>query len=295
MLSIRASDRRNRVWLIFLVLFVVAISVAFLACGPARSAVRAKPTLSVVRYSSSALGFAVDYPRDWQVTEPTAQVDPSTRSWYVVEFVSNLYAYGGQAFGRYSVGVAVGESIGGTLTETVAYSLAPIVPQFRDQIERRCCLEVGGEPAMELVGFPLTRWGSRQVVVLHDDREYRLTFYPQIGLDGSTLSDVTARAAFEAFLRTFTFIPITAPPPVTPTITPVPTPMPTEEVVAHEPAMAEELEAAVDCYRRQVACLGKMHDADDGDSPRYWEGTTKVCAVHCPAGIGGTDRCRSRS
>jgi len=151
------------------------------------------------------------------------------RSWYVVEFVSDLYAYGEQAFGRYSVRVAVGESKGRTLTETVAYSLAPIVPQFRDQIERRCCLEVGGEPAIELVGFPLTRWGSRQIVVLHDDREYSLTFYPQIGLAGSTPSDVTTRAAFEPFLRTFTFIPITAtPPPATPTVTPAPTPMPTE-------------------------------------------------------------------
>jgi hypothetical protein len=182
----------------------------------------------MVRYSNSALGFAVDCPGEWQVTGPTAQVDPSMRPRYVVEFVSDLYVYGEQAFGRYGVRVAAGESIGGTLTETVAYSLAPIVPQVRDQIETRCCLEVGGEPAMELVGFPLTRWGSRQIVVLHEGREYSLTFYPQIGLDGSTLSDVTARTAFETFLRTFTFIPITAPPPVTPTVTPAPTPMPTE-------------------------------------------------------------------
>jgi hypothetical protein len=225
----RTTGTRNRLGLVILMLFFIAISVAILACGPARSAVPAEPTPSVVRYSNSALGFAVDYPGGWLVTEPTAQVDPSMRSWYVVEFVSDLYAYGEQAFGRYSVTVAVGESVGGTLTETVTCSLAPIVPQFRDQIERRCCLEVGGEPAMELVGFPLTRWGSRQLVILHDDREYRLTFYPQVGLDGSSFSDVTARAAFEAFLRTFTFVPITAPlPRATPTVTPAPTPMPTE-------------------------------------------------------------------
>jgi len=37
-----------------------------------------------------------------------------------------------------------------------------------------------------------------------------------------------------------------------------------QEVGAHEPAMAEELEAAVDCYEREMACLGKMHDATDG-------------------------------
>jgi hypothetical protein len=211
------------------VLFLIAISVAILSRGPARSAVPAEPTLSVVRYSNSALGFAVDYPCEWQVTGLTAQqVDPLLRSWYVVEFVSDLYAYDEQAFGRYTVTVAVGQSIGGTLTETLAYSLSPIVPQFRDQIETRCCLEVGGEPAMEVVSF-LARWGSRRVVVLHDDREYGLTFYPQIGLAGDPAPAVTARAAFEGFLRTFTFIPITEPPPpVTPTVTPAPTPMPTE-------------------------------------------------------------------
>jgi hypothetical protein len=36
------------------------------------------------------------------------------------------------------------------------------------------------------------------------------------------------------------------------------------EVAAHEPAMAGELEAAVDCYRREMACLGRMHDATGG-------------------------------
>ena len=36
------------------------------------------------------------------------------------------------------------------------------------------------------------------------------------------------------------------------------------EIAAHEPAMAEALEATVDCYEREMACLGKMHDATDG-------------------------------
>ena len=52
----------------------------------------------------------------------------------------------------------------------------------------------------------MSRWGSRQVVVLHEGREYGLTFYPQTGLDGDTASDVTARAAFDIFLDTFTFL-----------------------------------------------------------------------------------------
>lgn len=36
------------------------------------------------------------------------------------------------------------------------------------------------------------------------------------------------------------------------------------EIAVHEPSMAEELEAAVDCYGREMACLGGMHDATDG-------------------------------
>jgi hypothetical protein len=37
-----------------------------------------------------------------------------------------------------------------------------------------------------------------------------------------------------------------------------------QEVAAHEPAMAAELEAAIDCYTREMACLGQMHAATDG-------------------------------
>ena len=37
-----------------------------------------------------------------------------------------------------------------------------------------------------------------------------------------------------------------------------------QEVATHEPAMAEELGAAVDCYTREMACLGKMHNATGG-------------------------------
>jgi hypothetical protein len=181
----------------------------------------------VVRYSNPALGFVVDYPREWQVTGPTVQVDPLMRQRHTVEFVSDLYAYGDQAIGRYTVTVAVGDGIGDTLTETIASRLALIMPPFLDQIETRCCLEVGGEPAIELVSF-LTRWGIRQVVALHEGREYDLTFYPQIGPYADTASDAAARVAFETFLDTFAFIPITATPPVTPTVTPALTPVPTE-------------------------------------------------------------------
>jgi hypothetical protein len=151
----------------------------------------------------------------------------------VIEFRSNLYGYGEQAFGKYVVAVAVGDSEGRTLTEAVEYGLTPIGPQIRDTIESHCCPTVGGEPAAELLfGWPMARWGSRQIVVIHEGREYRLNFYPHRTLDGITPDDAAARVAFDAFLHTFTFIPITAAPiPPTPTITPVPTPSPQTDAI----------------------------------------------------------------
>jgi hypothetical protein len=71
------------------------------------------------------------------------------------------------------------------------------------------------------------RWGTREIVVVHEERAYRLTFYPLQTLDGVTPSDAAARTAFDTFLRTFSFIPVTATAtPVGPTVTPVPTPTP---------------------------------------------------------------------
>lgn len=37
-----------------------------------------------------------------------------------------------------------------------------------------------------------------------------------------------------------------------------------QEVAAREPALAEDLDAAIDCYTRELACLGKMHAATGG-------------------------------
>jgi len=183
---------------------------------------------STLRYDDPALGFAVEYPIGWEVEAPLAYVDAQAQTWSVVRFQSNLYGYGEQAFGKYAVDVAVGDSAGRTLAETVAYGLEPIVPDVRDTIESRCCLTVGGEPAMELFfGWPMASWGSRQVVTVHGGWVYRLSFYPQQTLDGNTPADAAARAAFDTFLRTFTFIPVTvSPPSPTPTVMPAPTPSP---------------------------------------------------------------------
>ncbi len=189
-----------------------------------------EPTLTpapLVRYSNPGLGFAVDHPADWQVTALADRVDPLAQAWSGVEFRTALYGYGHQAFGTYVVTVGVSDSQGRTLTETREYSLSPIVPSMREGIESTCCLTVGGEPAMDLLlPWPMGgRWGSRQIMVIHGERQYQLTFYPQQTLDGNTPSDAAARVAFDTFLRTFSFIPVTATAtPARPTVTPAPTP-----------------------------------------------------------------------
>jgi hypothetical protein len=194
------------------------------------TSLRAEPTLataSLVRYNNPSLGFAVEYPADWDITAPIEHVDALAQTWSAVEFRSNLYGYGEQAFGTYVVTVGVSYSHGRSLTETLEYSLSPIMPSVREGVESTCCLTVGGEPAMDiLLPWPVGgRWGSRQIMVIHGERQYQLTFYPRRTLDGVTPSDAAARAAFGAFLRTFRFIPVTATAiPARPTVTPAPTP-----------------------------------------------------------------------
>ena len=180
-----------------------------------------EPTVHMMRYTDPYLGFVVEYPLGWEVTDYSELHDPTGQPMTGVGFWSNLYMHGEQVFGKYGVSIAVGEAMRSTLTDTVEYRLSPIVPEFRDRIKLHCCSTVGGEPTMELTGFPWERWGSRQILIIHSGREYRLTFHPY-DMQSNTPSDIAARAAFNAFLRTFTFIPVTVLP--TPTITPVPTP-----------------------------------------------------------------------
>lgn len=188
------------------------------------SPVPLEPTSCVMRYSNPALGFAVEYPCGWEVTTITPSTnDPLGRPYEAVYFISDLYAGGEQVFGRYSITVAVCPAVGAeTITGTVEYALSPLSQAMRDQLKWRY-LMVAGEPALELTSFPYERFGSRKIWVVHNELEYTLSFRPH--LDFYTPSDTNARAAFDAFLRTFTFVPITETPSWRiPTPTPVPTP-----------------------------------------------------------------------
>jgi hypothetical protein len=179
----------------------------------------------LLRYHDPALGFAAEVPGGWEIRDYTETQDALGRWWTSIEFRSGLYPYGHQAFDRYSITVQTAPSPGGTLTETVELSLSPLIPAYRDRVQARCCLTVGGEQAMELLNYPPTRWGNRQIVVLHEGWEYRLNFYPWVGMTTATPADGEAQVAFDTFLRTFSFLPAAPPVPV-PTITPVPTPIP---------------------------------------------------------------------
>jgi hypothetical protein len=177
------------------------------------------------RYTDSVLGFAAQVPSNWAIDYRSETLGPLGRSWSSVEFRSELHAYGHQAFNQYGIRVQVGPSLGSTLTETVQLRLSFLPASFRDLVQMRCCLTVGGEEAMELLNYPPTRWGNRQIVVLHEGWVYRLNFYPLTDLTTATPAGVEAKFAFDTFLRTFSFIPIAATPSLpVPTVTPVPTP-----------------------------------------------------------------------
>jgi len=177
------------------------------------------------RYTDSVLGFAAEVPSNWEIGDRTESLDPLGRPWYSIEFRSELHAYGHQAFNQYGMRVQAGPSLGSTLTDTVQLSLSSLAPGFRDQVQMHCCLRVGGEQAIQLLNFPPTRWGNRQIVILHEEREVRLDFFPLVGLTTATPAGVEAQVAFETFLRTFAFLPVTTTPlPAMPTITPVSTP-----------------------------------------------------------------------
>jgi hypothetical protein len=178
-------------------------------------------------YLDPSIGFSVQYPGDWQAVGPNQIVDALGRMGMAVEFTSPLQTGGTPGLNQYRFEVRVTERAGRTLTETVELNLNPLVPGVREQVEVQSCLTVGGEQAMELLYYPPTRWGNRQIIVLHEGWEYHLSSYPLAVMTTATPAGAEAQIAFDTFLHTFSFIPITATPNLpTPTVTPVPPPSP---------------------------------------------------------------------
>ncbi len=187
-----------------------------------------------LRYSNPTLGFCVDYPRDAEITQrehgPCTD-DPSRLCDSVLFQMTDTYSnrYGLTVF-RYW------PAVGKTITDTAEYNLRSLASSSRDQVETRCCLTVGGEPAMEVIypASPLDSFRNRQVLVVHDGGEYWLVFWWGVPFQPDGVTDLpalsVAQAIFDTFLQTFAFVPIAQtpiPPPPVPTAVPTPTRTPT--------------------------------------------------------------------
>ena len=185
------------------------------------------PTPCLMRYTDSTMGFAVEYPSNWELYDLVhgpCTGDPS-RLCDAVNFQAS------DDFGNY-YGVTVlryWPAIGETITDTVEYGLRDLAPSSLEQIRSRCCLTIGGEPAIEVTFPPLSEDQSRdrRLVIVHGGGEYMLMFWWNVPFQPGGVFDIPegseAEAAFDTFLRTFTFVPILE----TPTPPPVPTPVPT--------------------------------------------------------------------
>ncbi len=198
----------------------------------------------VKQYSSPTLGFAVQYPCGWEVSHLVHGpcTDDPNRLCDAVLFQTS------DDFGN-SYGITVFRywpAIGGTITDTVEYGLRSLAPVSRQQIKTRCCLTLGGEPAMELIipPSPEDRLRDRQLSVVHNGGEYALVFWWSAPFQPAGVFDIPeaseAQAAFDTILRSFTFIPIAetpTPPPPIPSAVPTPTwtPRPSSTVTAASP------------------------------------------------------------
>ncbi len=198
------------------------------------------------RYSNSSLGFAVDHPSDWQVTQRYAG---SYRAYtpdsyeahesYVVEFTTGLYpsTTPSQEY-RVQVFVSLGDD--SSLEDLEAHALSAGKPHLLERTNSQCCRAVGGERAVDVIVEPGLSFvpgelpttatpppdpGRRKIIIAHSGQAYTLVIMP----DPYNAPEDEAQAVFDDFLRTFTFVPITATPtPERPRIPPMSTPTPTK-------------------------------------------------------------------
>jgi hypothetical protein len=122
-----------------------------------------------MQYRSSALGFAVEYPGDSELTDlryGPCTGDPNRLCDAVLFQTSD-------AFGNY-YGITVFRywpAMGKTITDTAEYGLRNLSASSREQIKSGCCVTVGGEPAMELTlpALPEDRFRNRHISVVHNE------------------------------------------------------------------------------------------------------------------------------
>lgn len=182
------------------------------------------PVSPTVRYLSPELGFSVECPVSWSAATSGPGIEaPGWLRLGGAGFASDGYVQGDQALGHYTVEASVLQAPAPTAAEAAQAWLAILGTIDRQAIGQRA-LTVAGEPAVELTNLPDR---SRQVWVVHEGRLYKLRFSPPQASE----RDAPARAAYDGFLQSFAFVPITqtaVPPTGTPTPAPTPTTRPGE-------------------------------------------------------------------
>jgi hypothetical protein len=193
---------------------------------------------TATHYDDPALGFAVTHPSDWDVVVSSA-CRPAYGILGQVQFTSNLAPNAEHPDKKYQITIIVSEAQGRTLTETVELALSTSKRFVPGRFEYQCCRTIGGKLAAEITispgeiltlpsptppGTPHIDAGGYRTIIIHDARTYTLSFEPN-PFDKS--ADSMVREAFEAFLHSFSFMPITespvCEPPTLITLQPTPT------------------------------------------------------------------------
>jgi hypothetical protein len=210
------------------------------------TSIPATATSNFTLYSNSSLGFAVDYPSNWQVTQRyvgsyrgyTPDSYEAHES-YVVEFTTGLYPSTAPSE-EYLVQVSVTLGDDSSLEELEAQALSAGKPHLLERTHSQGYRTVGGERAAEILVEPGLSFlpgelpttatpppdpGRRKILIAHSGQAYTLVIMP----DPYSAPEDEAQAVFDDFLSTFTFVPITATPtPPHPPISPMSTPTPTQ-------------------------------------------------------------------
>ena len=179
-----------------LVLFLSILVLCF-GCRAATPVPDGEPGEGYTAYRSGVYGWGFECPVDWGIREPSMRTGQLGRAWEGTALDSTTYALDQQAYGHYVVEMLVAPAVAGTLTETMAVELAPMVEWARAAVSTSCCARMAGEDALTIVyGSPIARQGRREVAVLRSGYEYRLSITPD-PLRFSSPSDLAVWEAYE--------------------------------------------------------------------------------------------------
>lgn len=142
-------------------------------------------------FSDEGAGYCLNYPEGFEVATPEAGV---------VVIAGPDYGLGPEPL-RGFVNISSFDAESRTAPEISDELVAPFLP---DIMVERVDAQLGGEPAVEMIGMPGQAL-SWQVVVVHGDRAYLLVFSPLGEEYGQTTLDM--EALYQSIMTSFTFLP----------------------------------------------------------------------------------------